>query len=343
MSITIGVVGYGYWGSKHARVMSSLPDVDLHVIDADPIRRGHAHDAFPNATVHADLDSAVDALDGVVIATPAATHHPLGRRTLDAGVHTLVEKPLALNTADCRDLIDAADASGVTLMVGHTFEFNAGVRKVRHLIESGELGDILYVDTARLNLGLYQSDVNVIWDLGPHDVSILNFLLRSVPSTVTATAGTHRSGRHADVATLQLGYDDLDITAYVRLSWLDPVKVRRVSVVGSRKMVVNNDTAAERIRLYDAGVEAAGPSDRFQDPPFEYRYGDIVSLHVPFEEPLLAEDRHFVDCVRFGKLPDTDGHSGLAVVRVLEAAERSIEEGRTVPVSSPERAGAVER
>ncbi len=332
MPTAIGVIGYGYWGSKHVRVLSSLPDVDVHVIDADPLRREHARDAFPGATVHADLDDALALLDGVVVATPAASHHSLARRALSMGVHTLVEKPLALNSPDCEDLIRTAERFDAKLMVGHTFEFNAGVWKVRQLIDSGELGDIHYVDTARLNLGLYQSDVSVLWDLGPHDVSILNFLLRSVPTSVTATAVAHRDGSLPDVATLQLRYEHLDITAYSRLSWLDPVKVRRVSVVGSRKMVVNNDTAAERVRLYDAGVEASGPSDRFQDPLLEYRYGDIVSPHVPFDEPLLIEDRHFVDCIRLDKSPETDGQSGLEVVRVLEAAERSIAEGRTVPV-----------
>jgi predicted dehydrogenase len=332
MSTSIGVIGYGYWGSKHARVMASLPDVELHVIDGNDIRREYAREAFPNAQVHAHLDEVIDDLDGAVVATPAATHHPLAARLLDAGVHTLVEKPLALSPEHCRDLIARSEMSAVTLMVGHTFEFNAGVRKVRQLIDSGELGEILYIDTARLNLGLYQSDVNVIWDLGPHDVSIVNYLLRSTPSSVTATAEAHRSDHQADVATLQLRYDELGITAYTRLSWLDPVKVRRVNVIGSRKMVVNNDTAAERIRLYDAGVDATGPADRFQDAPFEYRYGDIVSPHVQFEEPLLVEDRHFLDCIRLGKHPETDGYSGLAVVEVLAAAELSIRDGRTVPV-----------
>jgi predicted dehydrogenase len=333
--LAIGVVGYGYWGSKHVRVLSSFPDVDVHVVDSAATRRRHAREAFPAAIVHAELEAAIDRLDAVVIATPAVNHHRLAKFALDRGVHALVEKPLALTTADCADLIRAAEASNVKLMVGHTYEFNAGIRKVRHLMESGELGEILYVDTARLNLGLYQSDVSVIWDLGPHDVSILNYLLRSVPTSVTATADAHRTEHLADVATLQMRYDQLNITTYTRLSWLDPVKVRRVNVVGSRKMVVNNDTSSERVKVYDAGVDASGPTDRFQDPPFEYRYGDIVSPHVPFEEPLLVEDRHFVDCIRLDKTPDADGRSGMAVVQVLEAAERSIAEGRTVPVHSP--------
>jgi predicted dehydrogenase len=332
MTTAIGIIGYGYWGSKHARVMSAMPDVELHVIDANDLRREYAAEAFPSAHVHADLDDVIDVLDGAVVATPAATHHPLAARLLDAGVHALVEKPLALSPEHCRDLIARSERAAVTLMVGHTFEFNAGVQKVRHLIDSGELGEVLYVDTARLNLGLYQSDVNVIWDLGPHDVSIVNYLLRSTPTSVIATAEAHRSDHQADVATLQLHYEDLGITAYTRLSWLDPVKVRRVNVIGTDKMVVNNDTAAERIRLYDVGVETTGPADRLQDAPFEYRYGDIVSPRVQFEEPLLVEDRHFLDCIRFGKQPQADGLSGLAVVEVLAAAERSIAEGGSVPV-----------
>lgn len=330
MKTTIGVVGYGYWGSKHVRVLSSLADVDVHVIDADRTRRELAAEAFPGVTIHADLDHALHLLDGVVIATPATSHAGLAELALVSGVHTLVEKPLALSSDDCRALIATSERTGSKLMVGHTFEYNAGIVKVRELMDTGAIGDILYIDTARLNLGLYQSDVSVLWDLGPHDVSILNFLLRSAPTEVTATANAHRGGRHADVATLQLHYGDVGVTAYSRLSWLSPEKVRQVTVVGSRSMCVNDDTSNERIRLFDAGVDTS--TGDFQDPPFEYRYGDILSPHVAFVEPLRVEDQHFVDCIRLDKQPSSDGRSGLAVVQTLEAAEYSAASGQSVQV-----------
>ncbi|MGE4086191.1 MAG: Gfo/Idh/MocA family protein [Vicinamibacterales bacterium] len=336
----VAVVGYGYWGSKHVRVLSSLPEVEVHVVDPDAVRRQHSAQAFPGVEVHRTLEDVVDGLDGAVVATPARSHAALAGRLLELGVATLVEKPLGVSSDECRALIAAAERAGTKLMVGHTFEYNAGVAKVRELIDGGDLGDVLYVETARLNLGLYQQDVSVLWDLGPHDISILNFLLRARPTAVNATARAHRGRGQADVATLELHYGTIGVTAYSRLSWLSPEKVRRVTVVGSRKMCVNNDTSNERVRVYDAGVDEPDAEDRFQDPPFQYRYGDILSPHVAFEEPLLVEDRHFIECIAHDKTPDTDGASGLAVVETLEAAERSIREGRTMAVG---HTGAVRR
>jgi predicted dehydrogenase len=210
-------------------------------------------------------------------------------------------------------------------MVGHTFEHNAAVWKLRELIGSGELGDLCYIDTARLNLGLYQRDVNVIWDLAAHDISIINFLLGRLPDAVSAWGHGHASLNVEDVGYVQLRYTDLDIMAYVHVSWLDPCKVRRVTVVGTKKMAVYNDmSATERIRIYDVGLEHGPEEDSMHAMPLNYRYGDIVSPFVSASEPLTVQDSHFIDCVRTGARPRVDGRSGLATVRVLEASDRAL-------------------
>jgi predicted dehydrogenase len=217
-------------------------------------------------------------------------------------------------------------------MVGHTFEYNAAVWTLRDLIARGELGDLYYIDSARLNLGLYQPDVNVIYDLAPHDISIINYVLGRTPVAVEAWGCSHAHSRFEDVAYLRLYYDDMRMSANIHVSWLDPCKVRRMTAVGSKKMAVYNDLAAEeKIRIHDKGVvspEDAGAS--MAEMPMSYRYGDITSPFVRFDEPLMVEDRHFAECIATGRPPRTDGVSGLAVVQVLECANRALREGRRV-------------
>ena len=332
-SLRVAVVGYGYWGSKHVRVLDGIPGVEVVVVDGESDRRRESARAFPHLHAVADFGDVADTVDAVVIATPPSSHHRLGRQALEHDCHVLIEKPLTTDVTEAAELVAEAERRGVVLMTGHTFEFNAGIRKLRDIMESGELGRTLYIDTARLNLGLYQQDVNVIWDLAPHDISIVNYLLRAAPVEVTATAQAHRGGPHEDVANLQLRYEDPDVTAYVRVSWLDPHKVRRVTVVGDRKMVVNNDLSEERIRIYDMGVEpGVGEFGEMHQHPLEYRYGDVVSPHVHFPEPLRIEDEHFVECVRTGRRPSSDGETGLRVVEVVAAAQLSVAEGRPVRV-----------
>lgn len=334
MALRIAVVGYGYWGSKHVRVLHGIPDVQVVVIDGFEERRREALRAFPRCETAESLTEVVETLDGVIIATPPLSHYDLAVEAMDHGVHVLVEKPLTADVGQANDLIARAAERDLVLMVGHTFEFNAGIRKLRDIIDSGELGEMLYIDTARLNLGLYQQDVNVIWDLAPHDISIVNYLLRSAPVEVIANAQAHRGGPHEDVAILQLRYENPDVTAYVRVSWLDPRKVRRVTIVGDRKMVVNNDLDEERIRIYDMGVEpGVGEFSQMHKHPLEYRYGDVVSPHVPFEEPLSVEDDHFIQCIRTGDRPTADGESGLKVVEVIAAAQLAVKEGRPVKLA----------
>jgi predicted dehydrogenase len=338
VTLHVGVVGYGYWGSKHVRLLTSTPDVAVTVVDTSPARLAQAARAFPTARVECHFADALPLVDAVVVATPPRTHAELALEAILAGRHVFVEKPLATSVADCRALIDSANDTGVVLMVGHTFEYNAAVLRLRELINSGELGEICYIDSARLNLGLYQQDVNVIWDLAPHDISIINLLLGRGPSSVSAWGHAHATGVLEDVAYLQLRYTDPSVNAYVHVSWLDPDKVRRVTVVGTEKMAVYNDVSHnERIRIYDVGVTASSEADAMHAMPMSYRYGNIVSPYIPFEEPLALQDTHFVQCIREGTRPRTDGSSGMAVVRVLEAASRALALGREVqlPVSDP--------
>jgi predicted dehydrogenase len=231
-------------------------------------------------------------------------------------------------------LVDLAAAAGTVLMAGHTFEYNPAVVGLREIVQQ-ELGRIYYVDSARLNLGLYQDDVSVVFDLAPHDVSIVNFLLDSEPTVVEAWGSQHAHPRHADVAYLRLTYGHRGVCANVHVSWLDPCKVRRVTVVGSRKMAVYDDMSNdERIRIYDKGVVPGSLGDNVTQPPMFYRYGDIVAPFTPSDEPLTVQDEHFIDCIRNGRAPRSDGVVGMRVVRVLEAAQLSIDEQRPVHIGS---------
>ncbi|MER5387532.1 Gfo/Idh/MocA family oxidoreductase [Saccharopolyspora sp. NPDC002686] len=333
----VAVVGYGYWGSKHVRVLSTLPDVNVVVVDADPVRRAEAQRNFPSVTAASDLAAVSDLVDAVVVATPPTTHAEIAMQALDHGKHTLVEKPLATSVRDAHSLVEAAEQRGLHLMAGHTFVYNAAVHKLREIIRSGELGKIFYIDTSRLNLGLYQHDVNVIWDLAPHDLSIISYLLDDTPSSVAAWAQHNVSGRHADVAHLRLDLANSAISAFVHVSWLNPQKVRRVTVVGDRKMAIYNDLLDEdRVRIYDSGVDLRNPggAENSYAMPVTYRSGDIVSPHVAFREPLLVQDEHFVDCVRGNAWPRTSGEDGLNVVHSLAAADLAQSAGKPVRIDS---------
>ena len=334
----VGVVGCGYWGSKHVRVFESLPEVEkVAAIDRDSARRKAIADAFPGVMTFEDFDEGLDAVDAVVIATPPGTHSPMAMEAISRGKHVLVEKPMATTVADAEKMVEAAASAEVTLMVGHTFEYNPAVWRLRETMQSGELGEIYYIDTARLNLGLYQPDVNVIWDLAPHDISILNHLLGSQPTSVVASAYSCAHSSFLDVAYINLEYGDVGVDAHVHVSWIDPCKVRRFTVVGSQKMAVYNDVSSEeKLKIYDKGVSL--PTDHVvtdaYTPPMTYRYGSVVSPYVDFKEPLRLEDSHFVESITKGTTPVTDGTNGLAVVRTLAAAERSIELGRSVSLRS---------
>jgi predicted dehydrogenase len=320
----VAVVGYGYWGSKHVRVLSSTPGVEVTIVDSQPARLTEAAAHYPSARLALNLGDVLDDIDAVVVATPPGSHAAVAHRALEAGKHVLVEKPLATSVEDAERLVKAAAEHGRHLMVGHTFEYNAAVWKLRELVRSGALGRILYVDTARLSLGRYQSDVNVIWDLAPHDISIVSYILDEVPSCATVWAHSHISRQHADVAYLRLDFPQSQTRAYVHVSWLTPNKVRQVTVVGEKKMAVYDDMSDnERIRIYDIGVdvhEIDEPTEAHAL-PVSYRTGDIVSPYIAFQEPLMVQDQHFVECMRTGKRPDTPGERGVEIVRVLAATD----------------------
>jgi predicted dehydrogenase len=332
--VRVAVVGYGYWGSKHMRVLSSMPGVQVTIVDQDPERIAEARRSYPSAEAAHDLDEVLERVDAVVVATPPTAHAAVALQALRHGRHALVEKPLATTVEDAQEMVDAAAANGVHLMAGHTFEYNAAVWKLKEIIDSGELGRILYIDAARLSLGKYQRDCNVIWDLAPHDISISSFLLDEVPRTTWVWAKRHVGNGHADVAYLRLDFEHAATHAFVHVSWLDPCKVRRVTVVGERKMAVYNDMSDnERIRIYDIGVDPTDPGESHAM-PVSYRTGDIVSPFIQFNEPLLVQDSHFIDCIRTGAKPNTPGERGLDIVRVLAATDVAEATGRPALVAA---------
>lgn len=332
----IALVGCGYWGSKHARVLHSAEGVrEVVLVDAREDRLRSLARTYKTARCFPALPPALADVDAVVVATPPSTHVDVALAAIRAGKHVLVEKPLALTSAGARTLIRAAADMGVVLMVGHTFEYNPAVRKLREIVRSHEFGELYYIDSARLNLGLYQSDVNVIFDLAPHDISIINYVLGRPPVAAATWASRHAHPQFEDVAYLRLSYDDsLDddgLSANIHVSWLDPCKVRRLTVVGSKKMAVYDDLDAdERIRILDKGVCPFSDGDDLTQPPMSYRYGDIVVPFVSADEPLSVQDRHFMECITSGARPLTDGQNGLAVVEAVEAAELSARLGRPV-------------
>jgi predicted dehydrogenase len=333
--LRVALAGCGYWGSKHVRVLHATEGVDeLVLVDSREDRLRSLTRTYKISRCYPALEPALEHVDAVVVATPPSTHVPLALEAIRAGKHVLVEKPLAPTSAGAQRLVNAATAAGVVLMVAHTFEYNPAVRKLAEFVRAEELGKLYYLDSARLNLGLYQNDVNVILDLAPHDVSIINYVLGRKPVAVQAWASRHAHRRLEDVAYIRLYYDDwhddCGLSASIHVSWLDPCKVRRVTAVGSKKMAVYDDLAAEeRLRILDKGV-CLPDGDDLTQPPMSYRYGDIVVPFVSPDEPLAVQDRHFVECIANATRPLSDGEDGLSVVEALEAAELSRRLGRPV-------------
>lgn len=325
--IRVGVVGAGYWGPNIIRNMWELPEVDLvGVADLDPGALGRVTSRFRDLPVAVTdyrelFESGIDA---VAICTPPETHHEVAMDALDAGLHVMVEKPLTISSETAAELTVRAEEDGLTLMVGHTFEYNAAVLELRELIESGELGEVLYVDAVRVGLGLFHPTLNVIWDLAPHDISVMNLLTSAMPIEVSAHGAACLRPDLVDVAYLNLVFPD-GLTANTRMSWLDPAKTRRTTVVGSEKMVVYDDVEPqEKLRIYDKRVTTIRRTDTFGDFSFAYHYGSIVSPHIRFEEPLRAQCSEFIEAITTSRAPASDGHSGLRVVQVIEAAQESL-------------------
>jgi predicted dehydrogenase len=328
--IGVGVIGAGYWGPKHIRNFSELPGARVTMVaDLDQQRLTGVQAQHPGVRTtqrYEDLLTSPE-VDALVIATPVATHAMLMREALQAGKHVLVEKPIAASSAEADEAIALAEANRRVLMVGHTFLYNPAVRALREIVQQGELGQIFYIHAQRLNLGVFQRDINVLWDLAPHDISILMHVLGTEPTAVGANGCAYVQPGIEDVAYLNLTFPDR-VHAQVHVSWLDPNKVRRITVVGSRKMAVYDDVETlEKIRIYDKGVDAPPLTDSFGEFQLSYRYGNITIPHLPSTEPLRLECEHFLDCIRCGTTPLTDGRQGLAVVRILESAHASLTDG----------------
>jgi predicted dehydrogenase len=324
-AVRVGVVGLGYWGPNLARNFDRLAESELAwICDADDERRARAAAAFPTARATGDLDDllADETLDAVVVATGVPTHADLAERVLDAGKHCFVEKPLAVSVADAERVVAAAERAGRVLMVGHLLEYHPGVELLKRLVDDGELGDVRYIYSNRLNLGQLRKDENALWSLGAHDVSVLLRLAGEEPYECSAVGESYMRPGVEDVVFCYLRFPS-GLAAHMHLSWLDPHKERRFTVVGSSKMATFDDTDLERkITVYDKGFDENYSSYG------EYiaRSGDIFSPRVPNEEPLRIECRHFAECVREGREPRSGPRAGLAVVRVLEELQRSLRE-----------------
>lgn len=325
--IAIGVVGLGYWGPNLARNVDALPGARLAwCCDASESMRARYQAQYPSTRFTAELDDLLDdpELDAVVLATPVPTHAALATRVLEAGKHCFVEKPLAQSVADAERAVAAADAAGKVLMVGHLLEYHPAVAKLKQIADDGELGRIHYIYSNRLNLGRLRADENALWSLGAHDISVILRLAEEEPFEVSARGESYMRAGIEDVVFAFLRFPS-GLAAHLHLSWLDPHKERRFTVVGSRRMATFDDMELERkITVYDKGF------DEDADSWGEYitRSGDIWSPRVPNAEPLRLEVAHFVECVRDGRTPVSDGRSGLRVVRVLEALQRELEASR---------------
>ena len=334
--LSVGLLGYGYWGRNLARNLHvQLGQAWVACADPDPKQRAEVEHRYPWVRTAADAGEVLSdgRIDAVVIATPAATHADLVRQALDAGKHVLVEKPLALSTVAAVSLAEQAERAGKVLMVGHTFEYNPAVVKMRELLHQGELGRLLYLHSQRVNLGRIQRDINALWSIGPHDVSIANYLTGAAPRWVSARGARYLHAEVEDVVFATLGYED-GVLAHVHVSWLDPSKVRRTTVVGSRRMVVFDDLDSEaKLRVYDKGADPV--QGGFGEYQFRLRSGDIHVPRVDLAEPLALEVSHFLECVAGGAPPRTDAWNGVRVVAALEAAQASLEKGG-IPVSVAE-------
>jgi predicted dehydrogenase len=331
-NLRIGAIGAGYWGPNLIRNFVELPDVDMAaVIDLDPGRLAHLGTRYPQiAHLGRDFRELFDlGLDGVVVSTPPETHYDIVAECLTNGLSVLVEKPLTTDSRQARHLGALAEDRGVVLMVGHTFEFNPAVRALKAMLDAGDTGEIRYIDAVRVGLGLFHRTLNVVWDLAPHDISILIYLLGEMPTTVSTRGAACVQESVEDVAYMTLTFPS-GVLAHTRMSWLDPMKTRRITVVGSRKMVVYDDVALdEKIKVYDKRVDAIPRTDTFGEFQFAYHHGEIVAPPVQFVEPLRLECAHFLDCIRSGERPLTDVDSGVRVISVIEAAQRSLREGGT--------------
>lgn len=338
--LTIGVIGCGYWGPNLIRNFINLQESRVKVCaDLARDRLNHMKKLYQSLEITEDYHEIVrdPEIDAIVIATPVSSHYPIAREALESGKHVFVEKPLARSIDEGIKLISLADEKERILMVGHTFVFTAAVNKIKDLINADELGEIFYISSSRVNLGIFQEDINVVWDLAPHDISITNYILSSRPVSVSATGHSYIQPGIEDVAFINLIYPG-NILANIEVSWLNPNKIRKTTVVGSKKMLVYDDISSlEKIRIYDKGVSVTPHYDTFGEFQLSYRYGDISIPKLDDAEPLKIECQHFIECIKNGTSSISSGRHGLEVLLVLDAAEQSIKEhGKKIDIQYPD-------
>jgi predicted dehydrogenase len=325
--VIVGVVGCGYWGPNLVRNFRSLPDCRLRMMcDVNEKRLTHLRSLYPEVEGEPDYGHMLNGagLDAIVIATAPSLHYPMAKASLLAGKHTLVEKPLACSSAECEELIDIAQKKGVVLMGGHTFLYSPAVRKIKEIVERGDIGEIRYICARRLNLGLFQKDINVAWDLAPHDLSIILYIMEEQPVSINCQGSAHVTPGVEDVTAMYLHFSK-ERSAIIHSSWLDPKKIREMTIVGSKQMIVYDDIEQqEKIKIFDARVERPPHYDTFAEFHYAYHYGDMHAPYVKQEEPLKAECQHFLDCIREGTAPLTNGQCCLKIVRILEASTESL-------------------
>ena len=328
--LNVGVVGCGYWGPNLVRNFRVLAECQLKMMcDVSEERLTHLRSLYPEVEGTTDYSHMLNGagLDAVIIATSVRLHYPMAKASLLAGKHTFIEKPMAASAQECEELVEIAEKKGLVLMVGHTFLYSPAVRKIKEVVEWGDLGDIRYICARRLNLGLFQKDINVAWDLAPHDISIILHIMEEQPLSVNCRGSAHVTPGVEDVTTMCLNFRN-NRSAIIHSSWLDPRKTREMTIVGSKRMIVYDDVAAiEKIKIYDARVERPPHYDTFGEFHYAYHYGDMYVPYIKQEEPLRSECQHFLDCIREGISPLTDGRRGLEVVRILEASSQSLKQG----------------
>jgi predicted dehydrogenase len=328
--IKVGVVGCGYWGPNLIRNFRSLPDCSLKMMcDVSESRLAHLKSLYPEVEGETNYNHMLNGvgLDAVIIATSVKSHFPMAKASLLSGKHTFIEKPMAASSQECEELIDIARKKGLVLMVGHTFLYSPAVRKIREIVQSGDIGEIRYICARRLNLGLFQKDINVAWDLAPHDISIILHIMEKEAVTINCEGSAHITPGVEDVTTIWLNFPE-NRSAIIHSSWLDPRKIREMTIVGSKKMIVYDDVSQlEKIRVFDARVERPPHYDTFAEFHYAYHYGDVHIPYIKQEEPLKTECQHFLDCINHGTTPLTDGRQGLELVRILEASSKSLKRG----------------
>jgi predicted dehydrogenase len=339
--IRVGVVGCGYWGPNLVRNLSQTAECEVVLLCvASENRLRHMKKLYPSIAGTTRFEDVAESqnIDSVIVATPVRFHFPMAKACLEAGKHVFIEKPLARTVAECEELMSLSEAKGLVLMVGHTFLFSPAVNRMKEIIEAGDIGKVRYIAAQRLNLGLFQKDINVAWDLAPHDLSIILHLLEDSPVSVGCQGSCHVARGIEDVTTMYLTFKH-DCCAMVQSSWLDPKKVRQMTVVGSRRMIVYDDTEPlEKIKVYDARVEVPPNYDSFATLSYSYHHGDVYIPYIRPDEPLKMEMRHFIECIREGIQPIAGGPEGTEVVRILEGSNNSLRQGGASVSLVPSRA-----